>query len=96
MKARAKYDFTLDTYKGHPIIYITDEGGPTDLSVTNDIENVITEIEDKEHINLSSYIILYRDGYGNWDAWRNNDFLIFGETNSLEAADLYLDYTENN
>lgn len=96
-KSRARFDYNLDTYKGNKVMYITDQGGPTDLTVTNDIENVIADICAREEIKASDYIILYKDGEGNWDAWdaEYENFIILGENNSLDALSVYLGRKES-
>lgn len=45
------------------ILMIMDEGGPK--SVTNDIEEILKDIEDK--VDLSKFKIIYRDSMGVWD-----------------------------
>lgn len=92
--SKALFSYTLDTYKGNKVVYIIDQAGDNPVvSVTNDIENVIKDIcTFEEIIDPTAYIFLYRDGEGNWDAYDTYGkvFVILGETNSLDAIEVYL------
>ena len=39
------------------------------MSVTNDIENVVAEICNKEDINKEDFVWIYNDSEENWDGW---------------------------
>jgi hypothetical protein len=58
---RSDYDYRID---GN-VLAIEDLGGYK--SVTNDIENVIKDITDIEKINVSKFLIMYKDSMGIWD-----------------------------
>jgi|SRR5688572_2570636 len=64
-------------------------------SLTNDMENVILDIEREEHKNLIDHPICYRDSEGIWDAikWDGNaaDFIFLGAVDSEEAKELLME-----
>lgn len=64
-KMKSNYSFIISG----EILCITDHCGPTDMSVTNNAENVIEEI--KKDFNRKGFrmpdIIIYKDTEGNWD-----------------------------
>lgn len=58
------------------------------MSITNNIENVLAEIVQKQSLNLNKAIIIYRDSTGKWDGWSYNDddFVILQETSEERAV----------
>lgn len=72
---KSDYAYTLVRYAGHDCLLIEDLdlGG---RSVTNDIENVVKEIEAKEQIDASDYTIVYKDSEDSWDGWSKQDSFI--------------------
>lgn len=86
---RANYSYQIKDIQGRNIISIIDlynASYPT-KSVTNDIENVITDIERKESLDANNYIVVYRDTDGNWDGWdtRAKEFVSGNSTDENEA-----------
>lgn len=77
MKRKSGYLHEVYSFLGRNIISIIDTGGPMQMSVTNNIENVIEEIEYKEQIDAKQYMIVYRDSDGTWDGWdeKKHDFI---------------------
>lgn len=63
--SRAKYSYHLE--QDDKVGCIVDLNGPT--SVTNDIENVIEEIIDKESINSTDWNWVYQDSENMWDGF---------------------------
>jgi hypothetical protein len=65
---KADYEHFPTEHAGRLVLVIMDLdlGG---RSVTNDIENVVAEIEQRQHINAKEYLVVYRDSMGNWDGW---------------------------
>ncbi len=62
---RARYTYTVE---GNVIAIIDmGDGHPT---VTLDIENVLDDIRQDLHRDLSGYAVIYRDSFGNWDGVR--------------------------
>lgn len=65
---RADYTYALRELNGHKFICIIDQNRGN-MSVTNDIENVVDEILGREKIIASDHLIVYRDSDGSWDGW---------------------------
>jgi hypothetical protein len=59
--SRAQFNFDIDG----DILAIEDLGGMK--SVTNDIENILSDIAKYSLVNLSEYRIIYKDSQGVWD-----------------------------
>jgi hypothetical protein len=80
--AKATYSYKVQ----NDFIIITDQdcGG---MSVTNDIENVIKEIEQAENIDACNYHIIYRDSMGLWDGFDaySQEFISLCELNEENA-----------
>lgn len=70
---KSKYNYRIiDNY-----LLIVDEMTSVDIdimSVTNNIENILNEIAQKEDIDISDLTIIYRDSLFNWDAITINKF----------------------
>lgn len=66
-KVRAIYKYQITDAHGHNVIVIEQAGPGT--SLTNDIENVVDEIIEKENIDISNYLVVYQDTEGVWDGW---------------------------
>jgi hypothetical protein len=62
MKNRADYTYTIDGY-----VLAIEDLNLGNMSVTNDIENVLAAIAKKENLNLNDYQIMYCDSEGIWD-----------------------------
>ena len=81
---RADYTYTVEG--GVIVIVDLDLGGK---SVTNDIDNVLDEIQ-AELGYLSGYSVIYRDSSGRWDGVRVKGGLVhfysLNETNPEQAA----------
>ena len=86
---RSQYDYTLEG----ELLYLEDLNG--DKSLTNDMENALTEISLNEGIDLdrlSSLKIMYRDSMGQWDGVRvtlRKDDLLGAEVTSIESVDFF-------
>lgn len=65
-----KSDFThhLETYEGREVIAIEDLN-LGNMTVTNNIENVVDCISKMEHINPANFIVVYNGTDGYWDGW---------------------------
>lgn len=67
MKPKAIFTYNID--KENKKLFISDlysNLSPT-MTVTNDMENVLADIENKESVNLENYYITYSDSYNNID-----------------------------
>ena len=65
---KSDYIHKIEEFAGRNVIVIEDLdlGGK---SVTNNIENVVREIEVMEKVNASDYMIVYKDSEELFDAW---------------------------
>lgn len=88
IKTRADFDYNIANINGEISVFIIDRdsGG---MSVTNDIENVVASIEEKEGIDTKDCMVMYRDSSGIWDGWDGSDFVQLGCSNELEASKEY-------
>lgn len=79
------------------VLSIVDLDEDGSISLTNNIENVLEEIREKEKINLDRYVIVYRDCQCFWDGLttQNNKFYEFFiiQQRSHKVA---IDYLKNN
>lgn len=66
--SKAVYGYEIKDYAGRNCIIIVDEG-KSEKTVTNDIENVVSEICRAENIEAHHFMIIYRDSEGMWDGW---------------------------
>lgn len=86
---KANYIHELHAKGGYNILTIEDLdiGG---MSVTNDIENVVQDVEKMERINAERYVIVYRDSEGVWDGWdaRNSRFVHCGQDTWQDAVEV--------
>lgn len=89
--SKADYNFKFRVKEGVKFLLITDEN-LGNVSVTNDIENVIKQIRQHIVFDLESTIILYADSEGKWDGWNNQYQLFFpvGGTTENDAMFNYL------
>lgn len=74
---------------GHNILSIEDLGRGTDLSVTNNIENIVEEELWKLDKTKSDIpLVIYRDNEGMWDGWDviKEDFIILDAADEIEAV----------
>lgn len=77
--SRADYHYKLASIEGQKVLIIYDEN-LGNRSVTNDIDNVVAEIAEKEQLDPTAYIIFYRDSDGQFDGWNASaaDFFYAG------------------
>ncbi len=66
--SKADYLHEITEYNGFKCLKIEDLN-LGNISVTNDIENVVADIAQMERIDPSQFIIVYKDSEGNWDGW---------------------------
>lgn len=87
MTTRATFKHYLGSHQGNRIITIIDED--RGMSVTNDIENVVKEIESLHGLDADDYLIIYRDTDGTWDGWDNKNqlFIPLSAANEEEATE---------
>lgn len=83
----AKYSWGIDGR----IIWIKDEN-QDHRSVTNDAENVLTEIAGELDGELTDYLVMYQDSEGIWD---EIEIVSVGSRENLEVALAWLDHRRN-
>ena len=64
----ADFSYTVKRKDGIPILIIVDKN-LGNMSVTNDIENVVDFICKKEKLQPKDCAIIYRDSHNCWDGW---------------------------
>lgn len=91
---KAAYSYTIN--QDRKVVSIIDKNGMR--SVTNEIENVIEEICDKESIAPGEYGWVYKDSSGEWDAFDPvmGIFALIGEDSEEAAVNLIALRRENN
>jgi hypothetical protein len=81
-----------------PVIEIIDQNYGN-MSVTNDIENVVKEIEGRENLDACKCIIIYRDSTYTWDGWDavRKEFVSLNEsTPTLALLKMIQDFQKKN
>lgn len=90
-KVKAAYVYNIHNICGRNIISIVDlkSGG---CSVTNDIDNIIREIGIYARINVSAYMIIYKDTEDIWDAYdyAKSAFISLNATHIHDAIKKYI------
>lgn len=65
---KSNYNYSIEDYAGRNVIVIEDLN-LGNMSVTNDIDNVIEEICQKEDIQPKLFMVVYKDSEGFFDGW---------------------------
>lgn len=88
--AKSSYAYSVIEVRGRNCIVIVDQN--VGMSVTNDIENVIKEIEKAENIEAADHLIVYKDSEGQWDGYdpEEDDFVHCGARTYQEAINTYI------
>ena len=86
--AKANYIYTI---KNNVICIVDLNAG--NMSVTNDIENVVADICRNEYINYHEQIVVYQDSENIWDGWSaiNGTFISLNATTMDEAINRLFD-----
>ena len=89
---KADFTYTIESYAGRNVIVIKDLN-LGNVSVTNDIENVIDEICKSENIVKKSYMIVYMDSEGVYDGFdaERNSFIHLGQQFWKNAVSKYIE-----
>lgn len=92
--ARADFTHEITEFNGFPVIKIEDLN-LGNMSVTNDIENVVRDIETMEKIDASKHIIVYKDSDEMWDGWDaiNSSYVPLQKMSYSEAIARYIQLT---
>lgn len=67
-KSRANFLYRIGEVDAIQVLLVWDKD-LGNVTVTNDIQNVIADISEYEKINLVDHLIIYRDSLGRWDGW---------------------------
>lgn len=92
MKVRAQYNYAILERYNRKYVLIEDKN-MGEMSVTNDIENVVDEICQTNKINPETVAFLYKDSEGVWDGYdrKRNRFIYLGAINSQSAIEKFYD-----
>lgn len=87
---RSNYTYGIADGTDEKILWIVDSN-LGNMSVTNDMENVLAEIEKKTQLPLEDYKIIYRDSMNTWDGveykFGNVDFVFLNASTLQEAIE---------
>lgn len=92
---KADFIHELTQYNWFDVIKIEDlDLG--NISVTNDIENVVADIATMEKIDPKKYIVVYKDSDGYFDGWdpQSERFISIRKTSLGEAVRAFLSNVE--
>ncbi len=89
-KPKADFDYQMDVIKDYNVLAIQDlDLG--NMSVTNDMEQVVAYIEHLEKIDTDNFLIVYQDSTGQWDGWsKNTSFFALRKNNFYDAVVAYI------
>lgn len=87
----ADYTYEIQEHSGRNVIVIED----LDLgnkSVTNDIENVLRDVQDFEKIDAKQYMVVYLDSMGHWDGYdyKSKSFIALTEDSWEHAVSKFV------
>lgn len=96
-KPKAAFTYHIESLFGRNCIIIIDTAGDRAImSVTNDIENVVKYIGEKENVNLFEYTIIYKDSTGTWDGWSEKyGFIALRRSRKEDAIGRYIELQLN-
>lgn len=88
-KSRANFQYRIGVVDDQKVLLIWDQD-LGNMSVTNDIENVVADIAAHEGIDPVAHLIIYRDSEGRWDGWdgATEDFFHFGYLERKRIGDV--------
>ena len=68
---RAKFSYIITTQGSRACLVITDNRKPSDncMSVTQDIDRVVEQIEIHHQLHAENFVVVYCDTEGVWDGW---------------------------
>jgi len=86
--SRSNYTYGIADGTDEKILWIVDSN-LGNMSVTNDMENVLDEIEKKTLFSLNDYKIIYRDSANSWDGveYKNGNVnFVFLNASTIQEA----------
>lgn len=88
------FDYKKEGYIDIRFLLIRDIGDPsTNLTVTNDIVRVVTDICEKEIENPEDLVIMYKDSLDYWDGYifkTDSFFSLLGSKTEEQAIEVYI------
>ncbi len=95
MACRADFRYLIAVLDHQKVLLIEDLN-LGNMSVTNDIENVVASISQKENIDPKGHLIIYMDSEGRWDGWdaTREEFFFFKEEKRDPLAQLIFKLTK--
>lgn len=89
--SQADFSYNIEYIQGYPCLEIKDLA-KGNMSVANDINQVVGDIVSWEKIHPRDYIIVYSDKRGSWNAWdaRSNRFLVLKAYTYEHAVSAYI------
>ena len=90
-KSKSDYDYSIYFINDNKIISIIDRNRGR-MSVTNNIENVVSEIAVENNLNPNEYLIIYKDSEGMWDGWefKSKRFIRLNCNTERNATERYI------
>lgn len=90
---RSDYIHSLEKFQNRVDCIVIEDLNMGSVSVTNDIENVVAEIYKSHDIDLSNYLIVYKDSSGQWDVYDpiKDNFIGLGTFKWYDAIELWLE-----
>jgi hypothetical protein len=91
LKSKADFYHSWEEHKGQKFLVIIDENHGN-KSVTNDIENVVSDCFTGTDKKMEDHVIIYRDSDGSWDGWdhKSQNFIPLQGRGWQQAAEIYL------
>ncbi len=89
---RADYTYEVGKYKNKVDVITIKDLNLGSTSVTNDIENVVSDISRLEKLKAEDYMIVFKDSTGHWDGWDSSkqQFVLLGMDNWYDAIELWI------
>ncbi len=87
---RADYSYLVySDNEGMDVLVLTDNGTPGVSSLTNDIEQCVHEVMQKEEKLPGTVAVIYKDSMGNWDGFNpiTGEFIMLPMASSDRADD---------
>ena len=91
MSNRSDFKHSIEEHGGRNVIVIEDlDLG--NMSVTNNIDNVLEIISKLEHITPVQYMVVYKDSNGVWDGYdvKTGEFVSLNEDHWRDAVSHYI------
>ena len=90
--SRADYIYSLEMHRNRTPCIVIEDLNLGNISVTNDIENVINDICTVEKVKAEQFMIVYKDSTGQWDGYDavTNEFVGLAEDTWHDAIALWI------